>query len=78
MERTRSWATMNSAVWILPQAASGWNSFDQMLMQVAYGKKKDCSVNSDVSFFPCIFLFLFLTREKLKRIACGFYESICL
>jgi len=41
MERTRSWATMNSAVWILPQAASGWNSFDQMLMQVAYGKKKD-------------------------------------
>lgn len=58
---------MNSAVWILPQAASGWDSFDQMLMQVAYGKKKDCSVidvNSDVSFFPCIFLFLFLTREK--------------
>ncbi|KAL9396923.1 hypothetical protein Peur_011176 [Populus x canadensis] len=39
---------MNSAVWILLQAASGWNSFDQMLMQVAYGKKKDCSV-SDVN-----------------------------
>ncbi|KAF9687832.1 hypothetical protein SADUNF_Sadunf02G0134100 [Salix dunnii] len=52
MERTRSWATMNSAVWIPAQTTSGWNNFDQMLMQVAYGKQKDCiliDVNSHLS-----------------------------